>query len=630
MKIYKATNVKKTAGDKTLFEGLDFSISEGERIGLIGINGTGKSTLLNIIAGIDTADSSLTQKPNDYQIAYLAQDFNMDYDETIHHYLFRNDTPLFKLVRDYDDTLEKLKLDTDNTTLQKQTFALQDQMDGLGGWELHSKVEMILHKLGIDNSKSRINQLSGGQKKRVALAKVLVESPDLLILDEPTNHLDFECTEWLQSYLQSYPKAILFVTHDRYFLDACTTKIWELSSQKLHEYKGNYQQYMESKAIQDELNEKATQKLGRLFRAELAWMRKGAKARTTKQKARIGRFDDIQKNYQSKEIATTLEMETNSSRLGKKVIEAKAIGKCFGDKICFDQFSVILQKGDRIGIIGDNGAGKTTLLKVLTGEMAPDQGAIDLGTTVKIGYFSQELVDLPEDKRILQYLQEFAETISLADGSIVSAAQMLERFLFPAHTHGTLIGKLSGGERRRLYLLKVLIECPNVLLLDEPTNDLDINTLIVLEDYLNHFNGVVLTISHDRYFLDKTVDKLWVFESGGQIDIHFSDASSFFLWQKEQAQVKKPATIINPVKQKNTRLEKKKKLSYAEGKEWETIDETIANTENELAAVKKQLGKIGSDYTRASELLAQETSLTERIEYLIERWSYLSDIVESD
>ncbi|MDF2535172.1 MAG: family ATP-binding cassette protein [Bacillales bacterium] len=625
MKIAKATEIKKTVGDKTLFNQLEFSISEGDRIGLIGINGTGKSTLLNIISEKDVADSGIIDKPKDYQIAYLEQQFDMGETENVTQYLFRNDSPLFKIVREYDEMLEKLKMDEGNQKLQNQLFALQEKMDSQNGWELHAMAVTILNKLGISNIHSELKDLSGGQKKRVALAKVLVEQPDLLILDEPTNHLDQQTIEWLQNHLQTYSKALLFVTHDRYFLDACSTKIWELANKELKEYKGNYQQYLESKAIQDEVDIKAAHKLKSLFKSELAWMRKGAKARTTKQKARIQRFDDIQQNYETRESTASLEIETVSSRLGKKVIEAKSISKSYGTKNCFSDFSVILQKGDRIGIIGENGVGKTTLLKVLTGELAPDSGELDFGITVKLGYYSQELDEMPEDKRMLQYLQESAETVVLKDESTVSAAQMLERFLFPPHSHGTIIGKLSGGERRRLYLLKVLMESPNVLFLDEPTNDLDIQTLTVLEDYLESFPGVVITVSHDRYFLDKTVDKLWVFDKKGKISIYLGSASDFFDWQKEQKQEeKKPIESEKSVRKQ----QQKKKLSYAETKEWESIDNDIARTEEEIADVQKRLQTVGSDFTLANDLLQLETKLNEKLEYLIERWSYLSEIVE--
>ncbi|MDF2556910.1 MAG: family ATP-binding cassette protein [Bacillales bacterium] len=625
MKIFKATAIKKTVGEKTLFNHLDFSICEGERIGLIGINGTGKTSLLDIIAGKDVADSGLIDKPNDYQIAYLEQQFDMNENENVIEYLFRNDSPVFKLVRDYEGMLERLKEDPENQKFQNQLFTMQEQMDALNGWELHAMAVTILNKLGISAIHSELKSLSGGQKKRVALAKVLVEQPDLLILDEPTNHLDQITIEWLQNYLQTYSKALLFVTHDRYFLDACTTKIWELANKELKEYKGNYQQYIESRAIQDEVDEKAAHKLKSLFKSELAWMRKGAKARTTKQKARIQRFDTIQNDYNSKESAGSLEIETTSARLGKKVIEAKSISKSFGTKQCVKDFSVILQKGDRIGIIGENGVGKTTLLKILTGELKPDSGELEFGVTVKLGYYTQELESMPEDKRMLQYLQETAEMVVLKDDYKVSAAQILERFLFPPHSHGTIIGKLSGGERRRLYLLKILMQSPNVLILDEPTNDLDIQTLTVLEDYLESFPGVVLTVSHDRYFLDKTVDKLWAFDKNGKISIYLGTASDFYEWQKEQMTDEKATVVASqPVKQP----QQKKRLSYAENKEWENIDGDIARTEEELADIQARLQKVGSDFTLANELLQQETKLNEKLEYLIERWSYLSEIVE--
>ncbi len=624
MKILKATSLQKSVGVKTLFNQLDFSVSEGERIGLIGVNGTGKSTLLNILAERDTADSGIIDKPNDYQITYLEQYLDMEENENIIQHVFRNDSPIFQIVREYDEALEKLGQDSENERLQNQLFALQEQMDVQNGWELHSMAVAILNKLGISDSHIPVNQLSGGQKKRVAIAKVLVEQPDLLILDEPTNHLDYQAIEWLQYFLNSFPKAILLVTHDRYFLDAVSTKIWELANQKLTEYKGNYQQYLESSAIQDELNEKATHKLRNLYKSELAWMRKGAKARTTKQRARIQRFESIQEDHQSQETTQSMDIETASARLGKKVIEINSVSKSFGTQQCIESFSAILQKGDRIGILGKNGAGKTTLLNILSGKLLSDSGELEYGTTVKIGCFSQEIEDMPEEDRILQYLQETAEIITLKDQTTVSASQMLERFLFPSNMHGTLIVKLSGGERRRLYLLKVLMQSPNVLFLDEPTNDLDIHTLTILEDYLATFPGVVITVSHDRYFLDKVVDKLWVFGKNGHIESYYGMASDFLEWQKDQQKDVKPV-VQNKVAEKPL---EKKKLTYSELKEWESIDQDIAVAEQQLLTIQKKLQSVGSDFTLANELLGQEADLNTHLEKLIERWSYLSEIVD--
>lgn len=626
MKIYKVTNLKKSVGDKILFNNLEFSISEGDRIGLIGINGTGKSTLLNIISDIDHPDSALVDKPNDYAISYLEQQIELSDYENVIQFVFRNDAPIFKLVREYEDVLEMLKNDSSNEKTLNLLFELQTKMDSQGGWDLHSKTMTILDRLGIKDVHAPIQSLSGGQKKRASLAKVLIEEPDLLILDEPTNHLDYQTIQWLKNYLNGFSKALLFVTHDRYFLDGCSTKIWELANQTVKEYKGNYESYLEIKAIQDEVEEKSAHKLKQLFNAELAWMRKGAKARTTKQKARIERFESIQKDYQSIETTEQLSIETTSSRLGKKVIEAKSISKRYGTKQCIKDFSFILQKGDRIGIVGENGVGKTTLLNILAGTLEPDSGELDFGTTIQIGYFSQELFDLPEDKRMLQYLQESAEEVTIKDGTRITAAQMLEKFLFPSHTHGTIIRKLSGGERRRLFLLKVLIQSPNILLLDEPTNDLDIQTLSILEDYLESFPGVVLTVSHDRYFLDRTMSKLWSFDKNGVISTYFGKVTDFLEWQSAQVQEKeRKETVPTPPKREP---KPKKRHTYLEAKEWETIEQDLADAERCLEDVQDRLQKIGSDFMLANELLAEEKTLNERIEFLIERWSYLSEKLE--
>lgn len=629
MKVLKGIDIKKEYGEKTLFKDINFSISENEKIGLIGLNGTGKSSLLKIIAGMEEMDGGLIDKPKDYRISYLGQNVEVNEDEKVSAFIYRNDSPVFQTVRKYEELLEHMKEAPNDSALLDKMFHLQAEMDANGGWEIHSNAQIMLNKLGIKDLNVRMGSLSGGQKKRCALAKALMEKADLLILDEPTNHLDYDSIEWLQEYIQGYQGSVLFVTHDRYFLDAVTKKIWELDKGQLHSYDGNYEKFLEIKAIRDEMEAKSAHKVSRLFQQELAWMRKGAKARTTKQKARIQRFESLQEEANTGNASDDLSLDVASTRLGKKVLELVNLSKSYENKLLIDQFSVILQKGDRIGILGANGSGKTTILRMLAGSESITSGSIDRGSTVLIGYYTQENEDLPLNKRMIEYIRETSEAVTLADGERISAAQMLERFLFEPHTHGTVIGKLSGGEKRRLYLLKILMESPNVLLLDEPTNDLDIQTLTVLEEYLQHFPGVVITVSHDRYFLDKTCHKLWVFTGNGQIQQYYGQASDYLEWKQEQERL---ATAVEkestPKIKRAEETKTKKRLSYHEMREWESIDEKIEAVEKRLEEVAAELNKAGSDFELANKLAEEEIQLNEELEHLIERWSYLSEIQE--
>lgn len=629
MKVLKGIDVKKEYGEKTLFKNIEFSISENEKIGLIGLNGTGKSSLLKIIAGIEELDAGMVDKPKDYRISYLGQNVEVNEEEKVLAFIYRNDSPVFQTVRKYEELLERMKESPNDSALLDNMFHLQAEMDANGGWEIHSNAQIMLNKLGIKDLNAKMGSLSGGQKKRCALAKALMEKADLLILDEPTNHLDYDSIQWLQEYIQGYQGSVLFVTHDRYFLDAVTKKIWELDKGELHSFDGNYEKFIEIKAIRDEMEAKSTHKLSRLFQQELAWMRKGAKARTTKQKARIQRFESIQEEAKSGKNTEELTLDVASTRLGKKVLELSGLSKSYEDKLLIDQFSAILQKGDRIGILGANGSGKTTILRLLAGVEPISAGSIDRGSTVLVGYYTQENEELPLDKRMIEYIRETSEAVTLADGERISAAQMLERFLFEPHTHGTVIGKLSGGERKRLYLLKILMESPNVLLLDEPTNDLDIQTLTVLEEYLQHFPGVVITVSHDRYFLDKTCDKLWVFTGNGHIEKYYGQASDYLEWKQEQdkSAIATEKELTSKVK-RTEEPKTKKRLSYHEMREWEGIDAKIEAVEKRLEEVANELNTAGSDFELANKLAEEEIQLNEELEHLIERWSYLSEIQE--
>ena len=621
-------NLTKTVGEKTLFKDIAFTVVSGEKVGLLGINGTGKSTLLSIIAGVEEADSISMDHPNRYRIVYLPQEPEFDPELTVMETVFMSDAPIIKVNLEYEYALQALSADPGSTFNQDQYSKFQNQMDDLSGWDINSKARTILSKLGIETFDKKMGELSGGQKKRVALAKVLIEPADLLLLDEPTNHLDVDSIMWLSDFLKNEQGAIIFVTHDRYFLDELSTNIYELADKTLYAHTGNYGNYLESKAIRAEMAAASDDKLRNQYRSELKWIRRGAKARSTKQKARIGRFDELAEKVKKENTLGEMDVALKSTRLGKKVIEAVGISKAFGGRTIIDNFSCILQSGDRIAVVGPNGAGKTTLLNMFSGQSEPDSGMIDIGTTVKIAYFQQHTPLMDEKKRIIEYIQDTSNDIEDADGVRISASQMLERFLFPTNAHGTPIGKLSGGERKRLYLLKLLMEQPNVMLLDEPTNDLDLETLSVLETFIDTFPGVVITISHDRFFLDRTSTKLWVMDGSGNIDTWFGIYTDF-LETYVAPEVVKPESVIEETKTTPTIQQSKKKMTYAEKKEWETIDADIEKVETKIEAAESAMASAGSDYDKLRELTATLDELNAVYEALVERWSFLQEIAES-
>lgn len=629
MKMLTGENISKTYGEKQLFNNISFTIKEKERVGLIGINGTGKSSLLKIIAGLDAPDDGKIITSKDYSITFLDQQPELDAEKTVLEQVFHGDAPILKLMRAYERTLLELNLSPNDTKVQEDLFELQKQMDALNAWDASTNAKSILMKLGIEDFAKRIGELSGGQKKRVALAQVLIAEPDLLILDEPTNHLDFDSVKWLEDYLSRYNGSILLVTHDRYFLDRVANRMFELDGGQLYSYKGNYAAFLEAKAIREENDAATFEKSKNLFRRELEWIRRGAKARTTKQKARIQRFDELDEKVSSgKSSSEKLDISLNGSRLGKQVFELKDASKRYGAKTILNHFDLLVKPGDRIGIIGKNGTGKSTLLNILAKQIPLDEGEFIMGQTVKIAYYTQESEDMDETKRMIEYIKETAEVVETSDGKTISAAQMLERFLFPPFSHGTPIRKLSGGEKRRLYLLKILMTAPNVLLLDEPTNDLDTQTLTVLEDYLEDFPGVVITVSHDRYFLDKVAEQLIVLQGEGAIDSFFGNYSEYL--EKESAIEAQRTVAVTSKPTKAIEKEKKKKMTYLEKKEWESIDEDIANTEARIEEIGIEMAKTGSDFTKAQDLMKQETDLNERLEYLIERWSFLAELAEKE
>ena len=624
MKELKVTELYKTFGDKTLFDRISFLIHEKDRIGLIGVNGTGKSSLLTILADKDSGDGDVSaiEKASDYRIGYLAQEQPFSEELLVLDVVFQGNNPLMQTVRDYEKAL--LNLSHENTADSQRQFSLAEEaMNKQDAWTADSEAKAILNKLGIDTLNKRIGELSGGQIKRVALAQVLIDAPDLLLLDEPTNHLDYDAIQWLESYLKSYTGSLLMVTHDRYFLDRVTNRIFELSFGNLYEYHGNYEAYLVEKAERDRIAIEQEGKRKQLYKQELAWMRAGAKARTTKQQARINRFEDLKENLNQVKTDGQLEMNIATTRLGKKVLEVKKASYAIEGKKILDQFDLLIQTRERLGITGKNGAGKSTLLNLLAGRLQVDSGVIEIGETVRLAYYTQQNETLAPNKRMIAYLQEAAEEVKQRDGSQISVAEILERFLFPRFMHGTLIGKLSGGEKRRLYLLKLLTQQPNVLLLDEPTNDLDIATLTVLEDYLQEFSGAVITVSHDRYFLDKVAEKLLIFEGDGKIVSYFGSIVEYLDQQK-------PVKEEKAVKAKPQPKERKKKLSYNEQKEWETIEDDIALLESKIDELTEAMNHQGDDFTKLQDLQKEIDQTEQDLDEKMNRWEYLSEIIDEN
>lgn len=615
-------HLHKTYGEKILFDDLSFSIGEKERIGLIGTNGTGKSTLLKVLAGIESAESGSITHANSMRIEYLAQEPHLDPHVTVLDTIYYGDSDIMQTMRAYEKALAELEKHPNDVKKQEALFRMQQQMDAMDAWEANTVAKTILTKLGITDFSQTIASLSGGQKKRVAIARALIQPAHLLILDEPTNHLDHDVIEWLEGYLAQYKGSILMVTHDRYFLNRVTNRIFELDKGKLYSYDGNYERFLEKKAEREALATQNEEKRQNILRRELAWLRRGAKARTTKQKARIDRIEKLQEEkYVDKQ--GELDFAIGSKRLGKKVIEVTDISKSYGNKTLIKSFSYLLNRGERLGIIGPNGSGKSTLLNMLAGRITPDSGTVEVGETVSIGYYTQSHEEMNENLRVIEYIKETAEVVKTIDGHIITAEQMLERFLFPRAHQWTYIHKLSGGEKRRLYLLKVLMEEPNVLFLDEPTNDLDTETLGVLEDYLEQFPGVVVTVSHDRYFLDRVATHLLAFEGNGVIS-RFQGSYSDYLEMKKQ--VEKETEKFVP--KEPPKKERRKKLSYKEQKEWEGIEEKITQLENRKEELDKEISAAGSDFDRIQMLYEEQQAVEEELEQAIERWTELSMLIE--
>ena len=626
MEAYKIEHLNKSYADKEIFNDLNLSISEHERIGLVGINGTGKSTLLKVIGGLDEDFTADITHPNQYRIRYSSQKQDLNGHMTVFEAVLSSDTPTLRIIKKYEEAVNRYALDQSDSNFNKMMEA-QEEMDQKDAWDYNAEIKTILSKLGIHDTTKKIVELSGGQQKRVVLAKTLIEQPDLLLLDEPTNHLDFESIRWLINYVKQYPHTVLFVTHDRYFLNEVSTRIIELDRGKLKTYPGNYEDYIVMRAENELVEQKQQEKQKALYKQELAWMRAGAKARTTKQQARINRFNQLESDVKTQHTQDKGELNLAYLRLGKQVYELKNLSKSINNKVLFEDVTEIIQSGRRIGIVGPNGAGKTTLLNILSNEDQDYEGELKIGQTVKVAYFKQTEKTLDRDIRVIDYLREESEMAKEKDGTSISVTQLLERFLFPSATHGKKVYKLSGGEQKRLYLLRLLVHKPNVLLLDEPTNDLDTETLTILEDYIDDFGGSVITVSHDRYFLNKVVQEYWFIHDGKieKIIGSFEDYESFKKEHERQAMLSKQTEQQNKHKHQP---KKKTGLSYKEKLEYETIMTRIEMTETRLEDLEQEMINASDNYARIKELNEEKEQLEATYEADITRWSELEEIKE--
>ena len=613
-------NLTKSVGDKTVFKEISFIVHDLDRIGIIGVNGTGKTTLLDVISGKLGFDGDVSpfSSKSGYKVAYLTQEPDFEDDKTILDTVLSSDLREMALIKEY----ERLMSDYSEAN-QGRLETVMAEMDALDAWTIESEVKTVLSKLGISDLTQKVGELSGGLRRRVQLAQVLLGAADLILLDEPTNHLDIETIAWLTNFLKNSKKTVIFITHDRYFLDNIATRIFELADSHLTEYQGNYQDYVRLRAEQDERDAASLHKKKQLYKQELAWMRTQPQARATKQQARINRFKDLKSDLSSSTSSGELEINFETSRIGKKVIHFEDVDFAFSDKAILSQFNLLVQNKDRIGIVGDNGVGKSTLLNLINGDLHPTAGKLTVGETVRIGYFSQQIKDMDESKRVINYLQEVADEVKTTVGT-TSVTELLEQFLFPRSSHGTQIAKLSGGEKKRLYLLKILIEKPNVFLLDEPTNDLDIATLTVLENFLQSFGGPVITVSHDRYFLDKVANKILAFEQGTVREFfgNYTDYLDELAFEKESSAMIQKKEMPKVEKEKAVR----KRMSYFEKQEWAVIEEQIAGLEAKIEEIEMCMQENASDYGQLAGLQQDLDAANEELLEKYERYEYLSEL----
>ncbi|CAH1225703.1 Vitamin B12 import ATP-binding protein BtuD [Paenibacillus plantiphilus] len=670
MHVLTVNHISKTYGEKILFDDVTFGVEMGDKIGIIGVNGTGKSTFMNVVAGIEPPDSGSILVVGGVTVRMLSQNPAFDPESTVLEHVLGGESEPMRAVRAYTEALAALELRPEDSELQNRLVHANERMDEFDAWGIESEAKIALTKLGIDRFDAKLGTLSGGQRKRVAMAAALVQPADVLLLDEPTNHIDNESVSWLEGMLQKRKGALIMITHDRYFLDRVSNRILELDRGRAFFYTANYSQFLELKLDREEREAASESKRQNLLRNELAWMRRGAKARTTKQQARIQRFEALQAAAPER-TGGKLEVSVASSRLGKKIVEIEGLTKAFAGQTVIRDFNYIAVPEDRVGIVGRNGLGKSTLLKMIAGQIEPDSGEVALGPTVRLGVFSQEREEMDDSLRVIEYIREGAERVTTADGTTVTASQMLERFLFASSQQWTPIAKLSGGEKRRLQLLRVLMEAPNVLLLDEPTNDLDITTLTVLEDYLDDFPGVVFVVSHDRYFLDRTVDRIFAFEGNGVVTQHVGNFSNYEAHAGQHdsqssansgagsgvhsAAVAKEASGTAIAKEalstadsqgksavvttnesfggrsgadSDSQPQRPLKMSYKEQKEFDTIDEEIAEAEESLQTLSQRMEAAVSDSMLLQQLLVEQQELEAKLEQMMERWAYLNELAE--
>ncbi|MEA5550221.1 ABC-F family ATP-binding cassette domain-containing protein [Anabaena cylindrica UHCC 0172] len=640
MSIITLQSVKKDFGIKEVLKDASFSLDVTDKVGLIGTNGSGKSTLLKMIAGLESVDSGQILVNSGSKIIYLPQQPDVDENRTVLEQVFADSGEQMALVKEYEELSDKLAHHSEDSQLMSHFSAVMQQMDSTGAWELETNAKIILTQLGIADFDVKVGTLSGGYRKRIALATALLAEPDVLLMDEPTNHLDAISVEWLQTYLSRYRGALFLITHDRYFLDRVTNRIIEIDRGDIFTYTGNYSYYLEKKALAEESAVSSQRKHQGVLRRELEWLKKGPKARSTKQKARIDRAHAL-RDTEFKQVQGKVDISTVSRRIGKKVIELNNITKAYDDRILINDFTYEFSPEDRIGIIGANGAGKSTLMNIITGQVQPDSGTVEIGSTIHIGYFDQHseelLTELNENQRVIDYIKEEGEFIQIADGTKITASQMLERFLFPGSQQYAPINKLSGGEKRRLFLLRLLISAPNVLILDEPTNDLDVQTLAVLEEYLEDFSGCVIVVSHDRYFLDRTIDTVFALEPGGNFKQYPGNYSVYLDYKKAEEAAAQQEAGNTTEKQKNTTEEKstspepettkRRRLSNWETKEFEQLEGKIAKLEDEKTAAEKALVTVSpGNYTQVQKLYDQVETLKKAIDVATERWLELAEM----